>query len=532
MDCTAEFIDYADTGYFSRLVLDYLHEDPKLAPFYQYSPVLPDFEEIIRARASLATDRQLLVTELQRAYTGLQMEEAVAQNIRMLADSNTYTVCTAHQPNLFTGYLYFVYKIMHAIKLAASLKARYPQYNFVPVYYMGSEDNDLEELGTVHIEGETFRWDTRQSGAVGRMKPEGLERMIAEVTKHLGVNEFQQEITGLLQEAYLGHRDIQSATLFLVNALFGRYGLITVIADTPAFKRAFLPVMRKELFEQCSFPVVNRTIESLSEHYHAQAAPREINLFYLGDQSRERIVFEHGRWQVLHTKISFTAEQLAEELQDHPERFSPNVILRGLFQETILPDVAFIGGGGELSYWLELKALFAHFNIPFPLLMLRNSVLWVDQKSVQRLEKVGLTPAGLFKDTETLIADFVKAHTQADLVLKKEYGEIEKLYAALEKKAENVDITLKASVGAERTKSLRSIGKLEHKFLRAEKNKFTWQSDLIRHVKGRLFPHNALQERVENLLPFYAAYGKAFIDVLYHHLDPGNPHFTILKCNT
>lgn len=530
MDCKTELIDYADTGYFSHLILDYLSEDDKLKSFYQYSPVSPDFDKIIEARKKFPTDRELLVGELQKAYAGLETHEAVKQNIQLLSDVHTFTVCTAHQPNLFTGYLYFVYKVLHAVKLAAYLKEKYPQYNFVPVYYMGSEDNDLEELGTVHIEGQTYRWQTNQSGAVGRMRPDEMEAFIEAVTKHLGVNEYSREIVSLIKEAYLEHPDIQTATLFFVNAFFGRFGLVTVIADTPGFKKAILPVMKKELFEQTSFPIVNKTAELLALHYHAQATPREINLFYLDEQLRERIVREGDVWKVLNTDKVFNEAQLKQELYDHPERFSPNVILRGILQETILPDIAFIGGGGELSYWMELKDLFAHFQVPFPLLMLRNSVLWADSKSVQRLQKIGLTPKDLFADTESLISEFVKKHTKDELVLKEEYKQIEKIYASLEKKAEEIDVTLKASVGAEQKKSLCSIGKLEHKFLRAEKNKFTWQTELIRSVKDYLFPHNALQERVENLLPFYATYGDAFMDVLYDNLDPMNRKFTIIKC--
>lgn len=529
MGCKIEFLDYSDTGYFSSLVLDYLQEDSKLKPFYTYSPRHPDVEKIIAARKAFPTDRGLLVEELNKTYTGIHMDKAVKQNLRLLAEENTFTVCTAHQPNLFTGYLYFIYKIVHAIKLAVYLKAQYPQYNFVPVYYMGSEDNDLEELGTIHLYGKTYRWQTDQSGAVGRMRPENLESLIDEITKELGNNEHIRDIKTLLQEAYLGHENIQTATLYLVNALFGRFGLVVLIADSPGFKKAFFPVMREELFEQSSSPIVKDTIEALSKDYHAQAAPRDINLFYLADQLRERIVKEDEQWKVLNTDKTFNRQEIEQELQKHPERFSPNVILRGVLQETILPNLIFIGGGGELSYWMELKRLFSHFEVPFPLLLLRNSVLWVDEKSVKRLQKVGLQPADLFRDTEALISEFVKKNTHEELVLKEEYREIERLFAALAHKAANIDVTLKASVDAELTRTLRSIGKLEHKFLKAEKNKFGWQTELIRSVKSRLFPQNTLQERVENILPYYALYGPGFIDALYEHLDPLNRKFIIVQ---
>jgi bacillithiol biosynthesis cysteine-adding enzyme BshC len=530
MDSKIARIDYKDTGYFSRLILDYLREDPDLKSLYSYSPQQPDFARIIEDRQAFPIDRALLVDQLERQYAGLDLDPQVSTHIRQLGEENTFTVCTAHQPNLFTGYLYFVYKILHIIKLAAHLRQSYPGRNFVPVYYMGSEDNDLEELGTVHVDGKTYRWATTQTGAVGRMKPEGLDSLIEEVTRHLGVNAEAREIVSLLHDAYGTQPDIQSATLHLVNALFGRFGLVVLIADTPAFKKAFVPVMREELFSRTSKPIVEATMERLRTHYAPQATPRDINLFYLEDQLRERIVYRDGRWEVLNTEKSFSAEQLEAELQNHPERFSPNVILRGVLQETILPNVAFIGGGGELAYWLELRDLFAHYGVFYPLLMLRNSLLWSDERATTQLKRVALAPIDLFDDTEELIQQYVRKHTQANLVLKEEYAQIEDLYLALEKKAASIDVTLKASVAAERKKALCSIGKLEHKFLRAEKRKFAWQTALIRKVKSQLFPGGHLQERVDNLLPFYAAYGKQFLDRVYDALDPLNRQFTVVIC--
>lgn len=530
MDCKIELIDYAETGYFSKTILDYLKEYPPLRPFYEYSPAHPPFESIIEKRKSFPTDRKLLVSELQSQYSDMVKSDKVFVNIQLLGEENTFTICTAHQPNLFTGFLYFVYKNLHAIRLSEYLKTKFPKYNFIPVYYMGSEDNDLEELGTVHIGDHTYRWQTTQKGAVGRMSTEGLQSMIEDVTETIGTNEYAQKIRSILKEAYLQHTDIQTATSFLVNELFGEYGLVTVNADTPGFKRAILPVMEEELFRGSSFKIVSKTIDELSKHYTPQASPREINLFYLKDQLRERIVREGEGWKVLNTDKVFDKKELEDELQAHPERFSPNVILRGVLQESILPNIVFIGGGGELAYWMELKALFEHYIVPYPLLMLRNSVLWVDAKSVQRLNKIGLMPQELFQDTETLINDFVEKNTQKQLVLKEEYKQIENLYAELNKKASDIDVTLKDSVAAARKKSLVAIGKLEHKFLKAEKKKFAWQADLISHVKNVLFPHHHLQERWENLVPFYAVYGPDFIDTVYKNLDPLNKHFTVISC--
>jgi bacillithiol biosynthesis cysteine-adding enzyme BshC len=513
-------ISYKDTGYFSQLVQDFLAEHPHIRSFYTHSPLKPDVEALIRAKKTQPLQRDVLVKALQQQYGGLDTDPAVQRNISLLEQPDTFTICTAHQPNLFTGYLYFAYKILQTIKMAAEWKAQYPRYNFVPVYYMGSEDNDLEELGSIYLNGQTLTWNTRQEGAVGRMRPEGLSSLIDQVQEFLGYGEHAGELVQLLRKAYLEHDNIQQATLYLVNVLFGRYGLVVLIPDNPLFKRQLAPVMKDELWRQTSHKLVSDTIEKISQHYKVQANPREINLFYLSDNARDRIVKEDDHWKVLNTSITFTAAELEQELEDHPERFSPNVILRGLLQETILPNLAFIGGGGEIAYWLELQALFSHFKVPYPMLVLRNSFLLVDAVSSRWLQKLGLCIRELFGNAEELVNRYVMQHTNAALVLKNEYDAIEQLFDALEEKARSIDVTLAATVAAERNRAMKSIGKLEHKFLRAEKKKFAWQTDEIRQLRNRLFPAGSLQERKENFMPWYIHEGPKLFDRILAGMQP------------
>jgi bacillithiol biosynthesis cysteine-adding enzyme BshC len=528
MEQPVSSIPYSETGYFNQLVADFLAEHPHIRPFYKYSPVKPSFEEVIRAKKAHPQQRETLVAALEDQYSGLETAAAVKANISSLADLNTFTVVTAHQPNIFTGYLYFAYKILQTIKLADQLKKEHPLYNFVPVYYMGSEDADLDELGHVYIDGKNIVWPTAQQGAVGRMKPEGFDELINKIKDALGHGIYADELIALLRTSYLEHENIQDATLYLVNELFGRYGLVVLVPDSPMLKKLFIPVMRDELLHQHSHRIVHETTERLSQHYKVQANPREINLFYLTDTGRERIVRTGDTWKVLNMSLEFTAATLEQELHNHPERFSPNVILRGLFQETILPNIAFIGGGGEIAYWIELQELFAHYRVPFPVLILRNSFLMVDALSQQRLQKLGLGIKDLFGDAETLINRFVQQHTNASLVLKEEYTAIDKLFDDLVVKARDIDVTLEATVGSERKKAIKSIGKLEHKFLKAEKKKFAWQTEQIRTLKGKLFPANSLQERKENFMPWYIHQGPAFFDTILEHLDPLSDQFGII----
>ncbi|MFZ1799678.1 MAG: bacillithiol biosynthesis BshC, partial [Chitinophagaceae bacterium] len=168
MQVTCEHISYESTGFFSKLITDYLEGNEKLRAFYTHTPNLAGVEDAMQAREHFSF-RNELVAALNAQYKGVENCEAVKENIQLLLSGKTFTVTTAHQPNIFTGPLYVIYKILHAIKLAASLKNSFPENNFVPVYYMGSEDADLEELNHISIDGKVYEWATSQTGAVGRM---------------------------------------------------------------------------------------------------------------------------------------------------------------------------------------------------------------------------------------------------------------------------------------------------------------------------------------------------------------------------
>ena len=222
----------------------------------------------------------------------------------------------------------------------------------------------------------------------------------------------------------------------------------------------------------------------------------------------------------MNTDIRFTGEELRAELQAHPERFSPNVITRPLYQEYILPNLAYIGGGGELAYWLERKEQFAHFDIPFPMLIRRNSVLWIDKGSVKRMEKVEIGLEDLLGDVEVLVKRYVKEHTENELSLKEEKKQISQIYNHIMDQAKEIDPTLVKSVKAELAKQMNSLATIETKLIRAEKNRHEIAINQIRSLKDKLFPNNGLQERHDNFMSIYLKHGRQFFEVLLEHLDP------------
>lgn len=524
------YLPYRDTGHFSSLVNNYLDQSEELQPFYTYEPNANGLDAAIAARTQFPVDRETLVNVLQRQYSELPVYETVHKNIELLGSENTFTVCTAHQPNLATGYLYFVYKIIHAIKLAEVLEKQYPGKKFVPVYYMGSEDNDLDELGTFRYESRKFVWDADgQQGAVGRMNTETLKPLLDELFKLLGPpGENLDLLKDILQQAYIGHKTIAGATQYLVNELFGRYGLVVLDPDDAAFKRAYIPVMKDDLLHHTANTIVSEQIARLNGHYKIQAHPRPINLFYLHDQLRERIERNKDRWYVVNTDISWNEAELLEELETYPERFSPNVILRGMFQETILPDVAFIGGGAEVAYWLQLKSLFEHYNVFYPSIHLRQSVMWVDNTEERLRNQLQLSIEDIFLPEVDLVRRFVATHTNNDWQTGGETQVIEKVLCDLKQKAVALDPTLRASSEAALTKIKRQLQVLEKKMFRAEKKKMQTQLLKITRLKESLFPGQGLQERVGNFMPYFLNYGFEYFDLLKEQMHPLNPQFLVV----
>lgn len=514
MDCTFTQIPYQQTGYFSNLILDYLNQSSALKDFYQYSPNSEGIKAAIESRKKIKTDRKVLVEELKKQYGLVKSSGKVQQNIDLLLKDNTFTVCTAHQPVIFTGSLYFIYKIFHAIRLADRLNKEYPDKHFVPVYWMGSEDADLEELGCIYLDNEKIVWDTKQKGAVGRMNTKGLDKIIHRIEGELSVQPNGRELCELLKEAYLNSPDIQTATFRLLHSLFEKFGLVVIIPDNPSLKKLMIPVFKDDLLNQTASEIVGKSIEKLEKNYKVQATPREINLFYLKDDIRARIERTESGFNVVDTEINFTEKELLKELDEHPERFSPNVILRGLFQETVLPNIAFIGGGGENAYWLEYKDLFNHYKVHYPVLLLRNSFLIVEKKWSEKIKRMGFDVKDFFKSERELLTMLVSRHRNGELKLENELAAAIQLYHKLKDKAAVIDKSLQQHVEALQARAIRPLQELEKKLMRAEKRKFGDEQRQIHQIKDALFPQDGLQERIENFMPYYARWGKDFMETL------------------
>ncbi|MCP9750036.1 bacillithiol biosynthesis cysteine-adding enzyme BshC [Ferruginibacter sp. HRS2-29] len=529
MNFKAQQVGYKQTNSFSALVLDYISGATDLKDFYAYSPDLDGVKKAIEARRSFVTNRKVLVDQLNEQYNNSPVSDKLQANIDALLEENTFTITTAHQPNIFTGHLYFIYKIIHAIKMADQLSAKLPGNKFVPVYYMGSEDADLEELGEVVVKGKKYEWHTDQKGAVGRMViDKAFMEIVQGIDGQLTVDPFGTEIMELVKDAYSLGKTIQQATFDFCNELFKDFGLIILIPDCSALKNEFKGIAVRELKEQFSSLAVKETIAAFPEKYKVQAAGRDINLFYLKENIRERIETVKDGYAVANTDIPFTEESLLNEINTNPERVSPNVILRPVFQELILPNIAFIGGGGELAYWLELKKVFEAAAVPFPVLVLRNSFSWINKKTDALINGLKLTAEDFFSNEQQLINTIVQRDAEVKLNMSEEKLSFIKLYKQVRSDATKVDSTLERHVWALQSHALQKLEQLEKKMLKAAKKQFDAQLRQVQKVKANLYPSGNLQERVDNMLPYYSNYGREFFNVLYEHSNTFEQTFCII----
>ena len=529
MSFSSTKISYRNTNSFSRLVLDYIDSADQLKDFYTYSTDIKGLKKAVEDRKKYPVNRSLLVAELKKQYSNIQISDKLKANLEALISEETFTVCTAHQPNIFTGHLYFIYKILHVIKLSEELSTLITDKKFVPVYYMGSEDADLDELGKVQLSGTNYKWNTLQTGAVGRMliDKEFLE-IINAVAGQLSVKKFGEEIIHIIRLCYKENDTVENATFLFVHHLFNKYGLVILMPDNRIFKNEFAGVIKRELGEQFSEKKVATTVANFPKEYKVQAAGREINLFYLKDNIRERIEINNNGYKVANTNLFFSATEMESEINTNAERFSPNVILRPVYQESILPNIAFIGGGGEIAYWLELKDVFKEANAFFPPLILRNSFTVIDKKTADKIESLGFIQNDIFKTEKKLLEEIVLRETKIKLDIKEEKEAVKNIYDKIKEVTAVIDNTLNNHVHALKTQALNKLVILEKKMLKAEKKKFEAQQRQIKKIKSHVNPVNNLQERVDNILEYLAVYGEDFMDILYKEQPLFSEDFTIL----
>ncbi|WP_196887798.1 bacillithiol biosynthesis cysteine-adding enzyme BshC [Aureivirga sp. CE67] len=524
-------LKYQKTGYFSKLMCDYLEQKESLKSFYGNFPDLNGFKSQIALKKENfpVENRTVLVQDLTQQYQGFEVSETTKSNISSLLNENAFTIVTGHQLNLFTGPLYFLYKIVSTINLTKELKEKYPENDFVPVYWMATEDHDFDEINHFFYKGNKVSWNRKDGGAVGRFDTKGLEEVFSLLKTEMTSNRNAKYLQDLFEKAYLNHKTLADATRYMVNELFGEYGLVIVDGDRKNLKSLFVKTMQEDLINHTAFDKVSETNAELGKNYKIQVNPREINLFYLEENLRERIIEENGFYKINNSNLVFTKEAILEELNTNPEKFSPNVILRPVFQETILPNLCYIGGGGELAYWLELKSFFESQKLTFPILLLRNSGMIMTKKQYKKLENLNISIEEVFMKQDDLVNKKVKELSHPDLDFSDQIETLEKMFSEFEVLAEKTDSSFTGAVKAQKVKQLKGLKNLEKRLLKAQKKKLYDVVTRIQVLRGEMFPNQSLEERKRNMSEVIENFGPELIPILFENMKPLEQNFTILE---
>lgn len=496
-----EILSIEELDFFSTLVKDYSKKNTSLKELISF-----DFTDEGIFNASISkqknfTNRKVLKSIIDFNYSDKSsLSKLETENIASLLE-NGMAITTAHQPNLFLGPFYIFSKAISIIALSNKLNNSKNGFHYSPIFVIGSEDHDKEELLNVTLFDKKYEWKTDQIGAVGRMKVDhSCIEVLNEFLATFGTTEYAVKLKNIFLESYTLDTTLSKAMALVLQKLFGNYGLIILDIAIPEVKEIFKPVFKEELQQHRAIKNIQPTLEFLKSNYSIQASARDINIFEFQNGSRVR--------------VELATESILKNLELHPELFSPNVILRPLMQQMVLPSIVNLGGGAEVAYWLQLKSNFDYFNIDFPVLGLRDIFTVLDRKSYDKWKNLELTVLDFFKDINKIKKQLVLKNSTLEKDIERATIEISASFIHLSTKLAMIDKSLLASLDAEKIKVLKYLELLQSKALRAEKKN---QEDLmtsVEKIQNRVFENNVLRERKENFSSFYIKYGDQLIDSL------------------
>ena len=529
MKSNCSFVPIRETGKFSPIVCDYIDQDPFLSPFYEASPTLENFAGFIERKSQETCNRTLLVDVLKEQYLAAGiLDESVSESIERLRNNSCFTITTGQQIGILLGPLYTTLKIISAVRLAEELRKTYTNHDFIPVFWMATEDHDVEEINHASVLGKKIQWNTDQKGPVGRFSNAGIEDVLEELKMISGKSADANWLMDIYTKAY-ALPTLSLATRYLVHEILGDLGVLILDADDKRLKQEFAPTMSKDIIEKNSFLAIENTRNKIEERYKTQVKGREINFFYMLDGYRERIIEVQGNFKTHDAEYSWNAVELNAEIKEFPERFSPNVVMRPLYQETILPNIAYIGGGAEIGYWLEFGEIFKHYQIPYPALILRQSAMIIDKVNSLSIQKLGLEPSDLFLELVDIEKKITLSLSEHDLDLKAERKQIHQITEQLNSIACAIDFSLSQSTESLNKRIENQLDRFSKKIIRAQKKKLLVEISRLQNIWSKIYPMGALQERKETLHTFIIQQSHSIILDLHTNSNPLNSEFLILQ---
>ncbi|HEY6191975.1 MAG TPA: bacillithiol biosynthesis cysteine-adding enzyme BshC [Bacteroidota bacterium] len=535
----SQWIDFGalphSEGGFSKLFGDYVNEFPKVRSFFEadfhFIHNFPKHAELLGGQAKHRSEVADILLDQNRQ---IGASEKTLENIGLLRDSKTFAIVTGQQVGILGGPLYTVYKTITALRLAEQLSATFSDYKFVPVFWLEGEDHDLEEVNSVSVlngdhspveidypvKGKPAQ---KNAGAVGDIEFDGsLDQFFDRLQKTLPNSEFKEPLFSILKQAYAPASTFTSAFARLMNGLFEGSGLVFISSNDRRLKQLLKPIFLKEIEEypRVSQLIIQRSAE-LEGRYHAQIKTKAMNLFMFFKGGRYFIEPREKEFGLRGIRQYFQRDELLNIVNQTPELLSPNVALRPICQDTLLPTLAYVGGPAEIAYFAQLKTVYAHFGMTMPIIYPRASVTIYEQKFERILEKYQLELLEFFGDSERVTRKVVELISEVKIeeMFDDAVRRSNELMAEMKYGLNYIDSTLMGPLETTRSKTESHLLLLKEKVVEAQERKHEIALRQVRKVSQSITPNAMLQERVLNFTYFMNKYGPEFIKRLTSDIE-------------
>ena len=529
------YLNFGDIPGNHNLFLDYLYEFDNVKNFYKTN--FRDKDEYLQVFKKVSDNHTGFRTELPTILTGQYKDfspsEKTTKNISALKDNKTLAVVTGQQLGILGGPLYTFYKIITAIKLSNFLSERYDDFRFVPVFWLEGDDHDFNEVRNINLvndNNEVIKIEYGQEieeeenrGSVGYLKiNETVNQFFSTLEQNLRTTEFTPDLLGKIKSFYSPGKTLKQAFKELVFWLFDQYGLVIFDPQDAEIKKLLKPVFIKEItdFRKHSEKLVHVSAK-LEELYHAQVKVRPVNLFYSNDEGRFLIEPVENEFRLKRKRKKFTYDELIEMINNEPENFSPNVLLRPICQDYILPTAFYVGGPSEISYFAQVMPLYDFFKVEAPIIYPRSSATLVEKNINSIVEKYNIGLSELFADIEKVKNKVIQSisQTAVDDIFNITSNQIEIAFDQLKEKLFELDKTISDSSSKYKQKIFYYIDELKGKAVDAQKKKYETTVRQIDKVANSLHPNSNMQERELNFIYFANKYGPEIYNRIFEELS-------------
>ena len=538
------YINFSDIPGHQNLFLDYLYEFDNVADFYTND--FRNKENYLKLFKSITENNRNLspISEIvSKQYSQLNPSELTFKNIEKLSDNKTLAIVTGQQLGILGGPLYTFYKIITAIKLSKFLSERYDDFNFVPVFWLEADDHDFNEVRTIKTIDEGNSLVT--IGYKEEIEEDDLKQSVGLINLDSSINNFFEKLSSGLKETefkpvmieqlkdfYKEGKSFKEAFRDLVFSYFDQYGLIIFDPQDNEVKKMLRPVFKKEITNfRIHTEQLVQVSATLEELYHAQVKVKPVNLFLRVDEGRYSIEPVENEYRLRRKRKSFTQEQLLELLENEPDKFSPNVLLRPICQDYLFPTAFYIAGPGEISYFAQIKPLYELYDIVQPIIFPRSSLTILENSIANSLEKYSVDLNDIFIDVENVKKNIINSveESSIDEMFDGILNQIEATFDQLKEKLLDLDKTIADSSNRYRDKILGTVSELKSKAEKAQQKKYEVTLRQIDRAAVHLFPNSNLQEREINFVYFANKYGEDFLKKIFEELQINKFEHQVIK---